>query len=86
MELEQLILLLLIPPLCLDGRIQLVVPPLPALLARPANDVILCLHDLGYLAPLLGLVRGDDLLQDGVFLGGPHLPLSDKVHALLRHR
>lgn len=72
----QFLLLLLGPLLMLDGIIEVVMVPLPALFAIPALDVELELHEPRDLRPLLDAPLLVDLLEDVVFLSQAESTIS----------
>ena len=72
----ELLLLLLAPLIVLDGIVEVVVVALAALLAIPALDVELQLHEPRYLGPLLDAALLVDLLEDVVFLNGSESTIS----------
>lgn len=68
MKLEELLLLVISPRLLVDGGIQVVVPPLSALLASPLGDVVGVFEFLGDLGPVIESKLSNQLGNRFVFL------------------
>lgn len=81
MQLEQQNLLIVTPSFLVNFGVQMVVPPLPALLASSVELIIALLQFVGDSSPIVESDFCYDLGQDGVFLGKAYLYIVRPIFA-----